>query len=429
MDHMDSNLFVFNETSKITFLLQLFYRGAEGRVSICFDATIKLDGNVITLSIDISNSIKTKDLSNILTKAYRKKDYKINKASIDVQEISLKIDEEIRFTHFYTRNGQHTCSMTIKKLDYIYKGTERQTTYRLFSTASALLSPYLIGLSVIGNKVVGTKPMTYEGSCYGMSFLMFRDEHHVYVQTEGDIDVLLRTLSFFFCNPIEYDMVYSANEGGYNHIEVSATQYGIQAAKRNEMLGYLFSRDVCLDHLFDFMETIQSCNTNIISRKMIEAYIGNYVRAEYLDSISKLLLYTSILEKMANVKKGNETYDVIKVFLLKYHINVEKINDKVEKYIDNATKKKILDAEGKDVTNFVQLRNFFVHHLGSKEAESFLNKGDMLFYLKLTITILILNKIGISEIIFDQHFRNISVFDGSIKESDYISNMLIENES
>ncbi len=429
MDHIDSNLFIFNESSKITFLLQLFYRGTEGRASICFDAMIKLDGNVITLSIDIPNSIKTKEFSNILTTTFRKKDYKINKASIDGQNISLKIDEEIRFTRFYTEKDKRFCSMTLKYFSYTYKNAERKTIYRLFKTSSTLLSPYLTGFSALGSTIVGVEPTTYECSCYGVPFFMFRDEHHVYVQTKGDIDILLRALSFFFCNPIEYDMIYSFDEGGNGHIKVSTTQYSIQTVKSNEMLGYLFSGDVCLDHLFDFMETIKSCNAKVISGKLIEAYIGNYVRAEYLDSISKLLLYTSILEKMANVKIGNETYDVIKDYLHNNHINVEKINDKVEKYIDYATEKKLFDAEGKEITNFVQLRHFFVHHLGSKEAENFLKESDMLFYLKLTITILILKKIGISEIIFDKHFRNISVFDGSIKESDYISNVLKENES
>lgn len=417
-------MFVFNESSKITFLLQLFYREAGCRASIYFDATIKFDGNVIILSIVIPDIIKTKELSNILTKTYKKKDYKINKSSIDGQDISLKIDEDIRFTRFHTGNGQQTCSMVLKNFYYIYKGTERKTTYRLFSTASALLSPYLTGLSVMGNTVVGVRPTTYKGSCYGLSFCMFRDKDHVYVQTDGDIDILLCALSFFFCNPIEYDMVYSIDEGGNSLIEVFTTQYSIQVAKRNDMLGYLFSGDVCLDHLFDFIEITRSCNANVISGKMIESYINNFVRAEYLDSISKLLLYSSILAKMANVKRRVETYDVIKDYLRRNNINYAKINDNIEKYIDNATQKKLLDSEGKDIANFVQLRNFFVHHLGSKEAEHFLDKSDMLFYLKLTITILILKEIGISDISFDKNFHGISVFDECVREGNYISNML-----
>ena len=154
---------------------------------------------------------------------------------------------------------------------------------------------------------------------------------------------------------------------------------------------------------------------------MTEAYISNYIRAEYLDNISKLLLYSSILEKMANVKIGDETYDVIKDYLHKNRINIEKINDNIEK-------KKLFDVGGKEIINFVQLRNFFVHHLGSKEAEIFLNESDMLFYLKITITILILNKIGVTEIIFDKNFQSISVFDESVGYGNYIENMLKANE-
>ena len=49
-------MFLFNESSQITFLLQLFHRGAEGRVPVCFNATIKLEGNVITMSIEVNTS-------------------------------------------------------------------------------------------------------------------------------------------------------------------------------------------------------------------------------------------------------------------------------------------------------------------------------------------------------------------------------------
>lgn len=417
---MSSKVFLFNESSQIIFLLQLFHRGAEGRTSTCFNAKVKLESNVITLSINIPNGSKDQGLSNILTKTYKKKDYKISNASIDGQNISLKIDEEISFTRFNTGKDQYTCSMTLKKFYYTYKGSEKLKIYRLFTTASTLLSPYLTGLSIRDNKVVGTVSTTYEGVCYGMPFFMFRDEHHVYVETEGDINILLRTLSFFFCNPIEYDMEYSYEEDC--RISVIATQYNIQAAKRNNILGYLFSGNVCLDHLCDFLSIIKSCNEKSITGNMIEAYISNYIRAEYLDNISKLLLYTSILEKMANVKIGDETYDVIKSYFCDKHIITEKINDNVEK-------KKLLDVEGKEITNFVQLRNFFVHHLGSKEAESFLNESDMLFYLKLTITILILDRIGVPEIIFDKNFQGISVFDESVGYGNYIANMLKADES
>ena len=419
---MDSKVFLFNESSQINFLLQLFHREAGGSTSICFDAKIKLENNIITMSINIPNGYKPKGLSKILTKTYKKKDYKISKASIDGKDILLKIDKEIRFTHFNTGKNQYTCSMTLKKFYYTYNGTERPKLYRLYTTASTLLSPYLTDFSVRGNKVVGTVSTTFENSCYGMSFLMFKDERHVYVQTEGDIDIILRALSFFFCNSIEYDMEYSYDKENNSHVRVITTQYNIQTAKKYKIIGYLFSGNVCLDHLYDYLNIIKSCDENSITGNMIEAYISNYIRAEYLDNISKLLLYSSILEKMANVKIGNETYDVIKVYLRNNHIKIEKINDKVEK-------KKLLDAEGKEITNFVQLRNFFVHHLGSKEAESFLNESDMLFYLKLTITILILNRIGVPEIIFDKNFQSISVFDENVGFGNYISNMLKAAES
>ena len=422
MDSMDNKVFLFNESSQITFLLQLFYRGKEGRTFVCLDAKIELGSNVITLSVDIPDDSKTKDFSSILTKTYKKKDYKICKASIDGKDITLKTDEEIRFTHFRSGKGQQTCSMTLKKFYYTYKGTEPLKLYRLFTTASTLLSPYLTDLSVSGGKMVGTVDISYEGSCCGVSFCLFKDEHHVYVQTEGDIVVLLRALSFFFCNSIEYDMVYSYDKENNSHIEVIAPHYSILAAKRNNMLGYLFSGDVCLGHLCDFLDIIKDSNVNTITGKMIEVYINNFVRAEYLDNISKLLLYSSILEKMAKVKNGDDTYNVIKEYLRKNHIKIEKIND-------NVTKKKLLDAEEIVISNYIQLRNFFVHHLGTKEAERFLDESDVLFYLKLTISILILKSIGVSEINFDKFYHDISVFDESVADVNYISNMLIADGS
>lgn len=421
MTFMDNNVFLFNESSQITFLLQLFYKGTEGRNSICLDAKIQLENNVIKLYVNEPSGSKIKELSSILTKTFKKKDYKIRNASINSQTISLKIDEIIRFSHFHRGQAQHTCSMILKKFYFMYKGTERPKLYRLYTTASNLLSPYLTGLSVSGSKVVGTVPATYKGSCYGMPFFIFRDEHHVYVQTEGNIEILLHTLSFFFCSPIEYDMVYSNNDNK-SHVEVKATQYSILAAKTNNMLGYLFSGNNCLDDLFDYLNIIKSNNVNRISGNKIGAYIDNYVRAEYLDNISKLLLYSSILENIAGVKDGEYTYDVIRAFLCNVHINIDKIND-------NVSKMNLLDADNKLIPNFVKLRNFFVHHLGSKEAERFLNESDMLFYIKLTITILILKSIGVSEIIFDRYFHEISVFDETVEEMDYISNMLMANES
>ena len=240
---------------------------------------------------------------------------------------------------------------------------------------------------------------------------MFRDEHHVYIQTKGGIGILLRTLSFFFCDPIECDMIYS-NVNGVSHIEVSPSQYSIMGAKKNDMLGYLFTGKICLGHLFDFIGALKHYDPSIISGKKIEAYIGNIIRAEYLDVVSKLLLYSSILEKMSNVPRGKGAYDYIVKYLCKNHIRVEKINDNIEK-------KNILNADKEIINNYVELRNFFVHHLGSKEAEKFLKESDLLFYLKLTITILILKDIGITDVTFDKNFHNISVFDDSIEEFDH----------
>ena len=105
---------------------------------------------------------------------------------------------------------------------------------------------------------------------------------------------------------------------------------------------------------------------------------------------------------------SDDTYKKIKYYLAKYKINIQKIDDTIRYYKYN---KELRNEKGNPISNFIQLRNYFVHHLGSEEAEKFLRESDMLFNLKLTITILILYRFGITEIKFKKDFLNLSVFD------------------
>ena len=89
-------------------------------------------------------------------------------------------------------------------------------------------------------------------------------------------------------------------------------------------------------------------------------------------------------------------------------ISISKIDDTIQEY---KFRNELRNENGDIISNFIQLRNFFVHHLGSKEAERFLQDSEMLFNLKLTITILILYRLGITEIKFKSYFLNLSVFD------------------
>ena len=123
-------------------------------------------------------------------------------------------------------------------------------------------------------------------------------------------------------------------------------------------------------------------------------------------------MYNTIIEKLAGVKNGDNTYDAISKYLENNHIDVNKLNDGIET-------RNIKDNYDKTIGNFVQLRNFYVHHLGSERATQFLKDSDILFYLKQAITILLLKQLGFTDLEFDKGFHNISVFDSTVKEFDY----------
>jgi hypothetical protein len=269
------------------------------------------------------------------------------------------------------------------------------------------------------NAVVGIQPTEYSGGCLNGKISLFRDEHYVYLKTEDSISDILSVLSVFFCCPVEYDMAYSTDKNDKSFVEVCTPSYMVLAVKRNNILGYLFSNDICLDYLTDFLEVTCSCGSQLPISDVMKQYIDHYVRVEYLDSISKLLLYHSIIEKMAGVGKDNDTYNLIHKFLKERHIDVEKINDGI-------ASKGIKNEENQTIDNFVQLRNFFIHHLGSKKAVEFLEKSDMLFNLKAAITIILLNDLGIQNVMYDKQFHALSIFDENVEDSDTFTELFRE---
>lgn len=182
----------------------------------------------------------------------------------------------------------------------------------------------------------------------------------------------------------------------------------------NQQLTYLFCKGKCLNYFTDFLEQLSN-----ISKPSdfdnLRLYIEYYVRAEYLDEISKLILYTSILAKFSNVKKGQDTDKAISQFLKSNHLSFEKINCSI-------TGENIKNSEGKPIDNFVKLRNFIIHQLGNQKAENFLRTSNMLFNLKMAITIIILKKLGICDVHFDKYFHEISIFEDSYSEFDTLNN-------
>ena len=417
----NKQLFLLDESTEIKLKLQLFYNEQGIRSSTVIDAAIKYKDGCLTLYAEevLTSRNLDKGLSIFFMKGFGKSDYRVKEANVGGQAIELRIGEKILFNNSYLEKGKRVFSMELKHIVYSYEGTGHPKCYRLTTVSSSLTTPYLTGLTLSGNTIVGTQPTEYLGGCFNSHISLSRDEHYVYLETEDSISDVLSVLSFFFCCPVEYDMTYSTDLNGKGIVEVCTPSYKVLAVKRNNILLYLFSNDICLDSLTDFLEVTCRCGRELPISDVLKQYIDYYVRVEYLDSISKLLLYHTIIEKMAGVGKDNDTYNIIHKFLKERHVDVEKINNGI-------ASKGIKNEEGQTIDNFVQLRNFFVHHLGSKKAVKFLEESDMLFNLKAAITIILLDDLGIQDVKYDKQFHALSVLDESVKECDTFTELFNE---
>lgn len=418
---INKKMFLFDESTEVKLKLQLFYKEQGVRRSSFIDAAIKYKDGSLTLYTEevLTSRNLDKGLDIFFAKDFGKSNYKVKEANVGGQAIELKIGEKLLFNHYSMGKGKRAFSMELKHIAYSYEGMVHPTCYRLTKVSSPLISPYLTGFTLSGNTVVGTQPTEYSGRCFNGRISLFRDERYVYLETEDNITDILSVLSFFFCSPVEYDMLYSTDQNGQSVVEVCSPSYKALAVKRNNILGYLFSNNICLDYLTNFLEITKCCSRKLLITDALKQYINHYVRVEYLDGISKLLLYHTIIEKMAGVGKDSDTYNIIHKFLKERQIDVEKINDGI-------ASKGIKNEEGQTIDNFVQLRNFFVHHLGSKKAVEFLEKSDMLFNLKAAITIILLNEMGIEKICYDKQFHALSIMDENIEECDTFTELFNE---
>jgi hypothetical protein len=64
--------------------------------------------------------------------------------------------------------------------------------------------------------------------------------------------------------------------------------------------------------------------------------------------------------------------------------------------------------------------------LGSKKAVEFLEESDMLFNLKAAITIILLNDLGIQNVMYDKQFHALSIFDENAEECDTFTELFRE---
>ena len=121
---------------------------------------------------------------------------------------------------------------------YTFDGPVHSICYRLTSIASTLLTPYLTTLVSNNNGiVVGVKAITRSGSCYNKKFSLCSGNKYVYLTTyDNNPTEVLTTFSFFFCNPIEYDMLLSQTKDNKCRVEVHTPEYKKAASKEAAFL-------------------------------------------------------------------------------------------------------------------------------------------------------------------------------------------------
>jgi hypothetical protein len=400
--------YIYDDSLEIHFEAKVYYD--KERNFFTFSAYILYQQNDLHLCINLSEQedIAKEKLKSAFLTPIKRKDIKITNAFICDDCVELeKPDEDIRFTYGERQNGKKLVSMPLKQIKFRYKEKVTNAVYRLSSICSPKLFSPIEFLVNNENTVVGIRSSILKEKCFTIPFTLFKKGTHAYIET-GKIDDLLNVLSFYYSTRIEYDLVSYPVQEGIGCIEIHVPQYKVVPGSFSQSIGYLLSGRICIGNFIDFLAASNNCDENILNDSLLKSYISGYVRAEYLDDISKLTIYTTILERMAGVRVNDDTYSYIKFYLAQRKINIAKIDD-------NISKSQIKNEEGDIISHFVQLRNFFIHHLGSDDAELFLRNSDMLFNLKLCITILLLYLLGFPNISFIPDFKHLSLFDDCLK--------------
>lgn len=400
--------YILEEQLDIYFEAIVFYgkRKNSRRESYCFKAHIMYNQDDLILYAIMSeqDDVAQEKLHEALRIPIKKKDLKICKAYIgdEGNSVDLSTPEEIRFTY----NAHNVVAMYLKQISFSYEDEAKGIIYRLSDVCSSILkdpTEYLFdeesSMSWLGNS-------TPDRKCFDIPFSLAKYKNHSYIRTD-DIDKLLTIFSLYHSSRFEYDMAILPAQNGTVSMVIKSPQYRIASSNSMKTIGYLLAGQKTMGTFSAFLSVSKEYKNLLGSDKILFSYIGNYVRADYLDDISKLIIYTTLLEKMAD-NDSNDTYKRIKYYLAKNKINIQKIDDTIREY---KLRNELRNEEGDTISNFIQLRHYFVHHLGSEEAELFLRNSELLFNLKMTITILILYRVGITQIQFKKDFLNLSVFD------------------
>lgn len=394
--------FPFNETCEIDVEIKIYYKENSERKAFILTGVIKYDNSLwLHITFDKTQDDSFSLAHKLLSKGVAKKNFKITKAYIGDVGISLSVEDKSLEMHRLEQGAVNIISIQLKKISYQYKGTNDQPTYRLSSIISPLFFTYLNDI-YIGNGKLSLRERTIEGKIYGKSFSLHKVNNNVYLQTnEKNWKSLLLIFSLFFGNAVESDMQSTPLCNGQIKVDVMPPGYKILSRTNNFALGYLHTGNKYFSRFGDFLSMANSISEITFGNKYFNLCIENFVRAAYLDEVSQLTIYTTILERLANVK--NDTYGEIKSYLSDNNIDVKKLND-------NVAQAKIRNEKRGNVENFVQLRNFFVHHMGSDKGIQFLKESDMLFNMKLAINILLLKKIGMRDIEFRHDFKHLSIY-------------------
>jgi len=404
--------FLDDEDLKIQVEIKVYFNSS--RESFIFHGFILYRQYSLNLYVIMSEQtiFAQQKLSEAYYSPIKRSNYKVTKASIGQEIIELeKPDEEIFFTKGLKAKGRELVSMPLKRIKFTCEGETKTNMYRMTSVCTPLLYNPFCFLIDDGNHITGRRYTQLSDNCFNIPFTISRRGNYAYIETDK-IDILLLLFSFYYCNYIEYDMASYPCKDGKTCIEIKTPQYKVIVNNPIPSTDFLFSNQKSLGSFTDFLYVTNECGGGLIYDELFSKYISYYVKAEYLDDVSKLIIYTTILEKMAKVKISDSTYDCIKNYLDKIKIDIRKIDS-------NVSKGKIKNERGRTISNFVMLRNSFVHHLGSEKAEQFLRESDMLFYLKMCITILLLYRMGIADVKFDQNFAHLSLFDECITVGKY----------
>lgn len=395
--------YIYDEKLTVKFVARVYFNKHKEWFDFC--AKNLYEQNSLCLIVNLSEqcSIARERLSKAYSIPINKNDIKIIEACIGDNEIVLyKPNEDVRFTRGELQNGMNIVSMPINSLKFTFNDRVESRIYRLSSVCSPRLYNPLELLVDDKSAIIGIRPTILQDRCFDMQFSLSIKGSYAYITTDK-INSLLDIFSFYYGTCCEYDMVCYPLQDENACIEITVPKYKVIPSKTFLPIDYLLSNDICMGNFTDFLTGTQGGKLPY-NDSLLKNFINGFVRAEYLDNISKLTIYTTILEKMARVKINDDTYKCIKNYLAQRKISVQKIDD-------NISRAKLRNEDGDIISNFIQLRNFFIHHLGSEEAEKFLKDSEMLFNLKLCITILLLHEMGFDNISFRSDFIHLSLFD------------------